>query len=184
MSRERRRITFSVRAVASLVILGAVLAASGASILVWSMSELTTAQTAHSGAVQDAAHRADARTSTALKVAADRANSDRYAAEVAADAAADSAAEAAGFSRGQNGVYYRLVDAPCRSTSCVHLEVRVRADCSTGVRILGSLLRASASIGSVEGSTAGLAAGETALVELAVGGNPDRISVTDARCLG
>jgi hypothetical protein len=184
VSRERRRVSFSARAVLSLVILGVLLAASGASVLVWSMSELTTAQAAHSGAVQDAARRADARKSTALKVAADRANSDRYAAEVAADAAADSAAEAAGFSRGPNGVYYRLADAPCSAASCVHLEVRVRADCSTGVRILGTLLRASVSIGSVEGSTAGVAAGETALVELAVSGNPDRISVTDARCLG
>lgn len=168
----------------SLVVLGALVAASGASVLAWSESELTTAQAIHAGAVQDAAQRADARKSTALKVAADRANSDRYAAEVAANAAADSAAEAEGFSRGGDGVYYRLVEAPCIAAGCVHLEVRVRASCAGGVQIIGSLLRASASIGGVEGSTGGLAAGETATVEIAVKGNPDSISVTDARCLG
>jgi hypothetical protein len=52
------------------------------------------------------------------------------------------------------------------------------------VRIVGSLLRASAFIGNIEGATAALAAGATTTVELVVSGNPDSISVTDARCLG
>lgn len=184
MIKRRRRAPVSLRAVVLMMVLGTVLAASGASLLVWSTAELTTAQNAHSVAVQTAEERAEAHKATALKVAADRANSDRYAAEVAADAAADSAAEAAGFSRGGDGVYYRIVQKTCSASSCVHLEVRVRASCEARVHVVGSLLRASASIGSVEGSTTGLAAGETATIELATTGNPDSIQVTDARCHG
>jgi hypothetical protein len=184
MSGPGRRSVLSKRAVLLLLILGTVLASGGAAVLSWSMSELNTAQIAHSIAVQDAAGRMEARKASALKVAADRANSDRYAAEVAANAAADAAAGAAGFTSGGGGVYYRLVQAPCSVSHCVHFEVQVQADCAAGVHIVGSLLRASVSTGVVEGSTAGLGPGENAMLELAVTGNPDSISVTDARCLG
>lgn len=174
----------SARAVVLAMLLGLSLAAGGSALLLWSTGELANARSAHTLAVRAAGDRQTARVDKALKVAADRANSDRYAAQVAADAAADSAAAASGFSRGGEGVYYQLIDRACTASTCVHLEVMLRAACPAGVHVVGRLLRSSASIGAVEGSTAALATGESTILELAVPGDPDTIQITEAHCLG